>query len=72
MNVYLLIEEREQPNFVDNYGEEAVSTSTVLGVYQDAERANNEQKRLTEESLKAEQEEGTDPIYYYVEERPIL
>lgn len=75
MNVYLLMEEREQPEFVDSYGEEAVPTSIVLGVYETRERAENEKNRLDEEeSEKCPELEdlGCDPVSYYIEERPLL
>ena len=72
MNVYVLLEERDQPEFVDNYGEEAVPSTTILGVYKDKDRADKEAERLTTENLKNEEELETDPVYYYVEERPVL
>lgn len=63
MNVFLLIEEKEQTGFVDSVGEEAYPTSLVYGVYQNRDKAEKDRDRLN----------GTDEkLSYYVEERPVV
>ena len=72
MNVYVLLEERDQPGFTDNYGETAWPSSAILGVYESKDRAEYELNLLNAEQQKAVEEQDADPISYYIEERPVL
>ncbi len=71
MNVFVLVEETEQPEFVYD-GEAAEPTSRIMGIYQDPERANKEMEKFNEMAKKDEEQYETDPVTYYVEERPLL
>ena len=71
MNVYLLIEEVDQSEFT-NYDESAEPISSVLGVYEDREKAEREKKRLVEENIVAAGVQNTNPAAYFIEERPVL
>ena len=72
MNVYLLIEETDQDEFVDRNGDSAAAFSTIVGVYESRERAEKEQNAMEEMSKRNEKELGCDPLFYFIEERPIL
>ena len=72
MNVYLLVEETEQEEFTDKHGDSAAAFSTIVGVYETRERAEKEQHAMEDMSKRNEKEFGCDPLFYFIEERPVL
>lgn len=66
MNVFLLIEEYEQDNFINKRGERASPYSSVMGVYEEKEKAEKEKQHFEEQSNKNER------CSYFLEERPLL
>ena len=71
MNVYLLIEEIDQSEFIYKK-ESAEPISSIFGVYGDRDKAEREKKRLDEESAEAVKTQNADPCSYFIEERPVL
>ena len=67
--VFILVEETEQSNYVDNYGETAYPISNIIGVYQNKEKAELKKKHLEEQINDALLDEE---MSYYIEERPLL
>lgn len=72
MNVYLLIEETDQDEFTNRDGDSAAAFSTIVGVYENQERAEKEREEMDKAAKKAVKETNADPLYYFIEERPIL
>lgn len=66
MNVFVLVEEYEQDKFVNKRGESASPYSSIMGIYEDAEKANREKAHFEEQNKK------NDDCSYFVEERPLL
>lgn len=71
MNVYVLIEEIEQEDYICN-GEKADPVSLIVGVYEDREKAEREKDRLSEASAEDVRKFNADPCSYIIEERPLL
>ena len=71
LNVYLLIEEIDQSEFLA-CNESAEPISSVIGVYESRDKAEREKERLDKESEKEAREYCADPCVYFVEERPVL
>ena len=71
MNVFLLVEEIEQSEFTCD-GESAEPISSVLGVYEDKNKAEREKERLDKENIENIKNNNADPCSYFIEERPIL
>lgn len=67
MNVYVLIEETSQDDFVDANRNMAEASSTIIGIYEDRSRAEKEKERLDE--IK---HYGCNLNCYLIEERPVL
>ncbi len=74
MNVYLLLQETEQPEFQNKFAVPAYPSSVVLGVYKDRARAENEKLHLeTEDENKRKLgNQNIDSTYYLIDERPVL
>lgn len=65
MNVFLLVEEFEQDTYSNKRGEPASPFSSIIGVYEDKEKAEYEKKCFEEQKDK-------NGCSYFVEERPLL
>lgn len=72
MNVYILIEEAEQNEFVNKNGDSAEGISTIVGVYGDREKAEKEKAYLDALAKENEKKYSCDPLYYLIEERPVI
>ena len=72
MNVYILIEEAEQNEFVNKNGDSAEGISTIVGVYGDREKAEKEKAYLDALAKENEKKYSCDPFYYLIEERPVI
>jgi len=66
MNVFLLVEEYEQDTFFNKRKESASPFSTVVGIYEEREKAEKEKIHFEE------RKEKSDKCSYFVEERPVL
>ncbi len=66
MNVFLLIEEYEQDSFFNKRKEPASPFSSVVGIYEDKNKAEREKKQFES------QKETDDQCSYFIEERPLL
>ena len=71
VNVYLLIEEIDQSEFM-SCNESAEPISSVIGVYESRDKAEHEKERLDKENEKDVREYCADPCVYFIEERPVL
>ena len=72
MNVYILIEEAEQNEFVNKDGDSAEGISTIVGVYGNREKAEKEKAYLDAFEKENEKKYSCDPLYYLIEERPVI
>ena len=72
MNVFLLVEERNQTDFKSTDGYYASPESIVVGVFDSREKAERK-KILWEQQAKEEQKKfNCDTCSYIIEERPLL
>lgn len=70
MNVCLLIEEFDQDNYVNKRGEKASPFSSIVGVYEDREKAEKEKEHL--EEYDKQNSKQNESCSYLIEERPLL
>ena len=71
MNVYVLVEETDQSEFTF-LNDSAEPASSIVGIYEDEEKAKKEKKRLKKENEENVEKYSTDPCVYFIEERPVL
>lgn len=65
MNVFLLVEEFEQDTFSNKRGEPASPYSTIIGIYEDKDKAEHEKNCFEERNQNSD-------CSYFIEERPLL
>ena len=70
--VYAVTAVTEQPEFVDNYGEQALPNYYMLGIYRNEDDAHTERDRLEAEDKKISDECDTDRTRFYVEGYKVL
>lgn len=66
MNVFVLVEEYEQDVFFNKRGDPASPYSSIIGIYEDKDKAEREKEHFEEQNKK------NDGCSYFVEERPVL
>jgi hypothetical protein len=66
-----MIEEREQPEYLDCKGEQAEPTMRIMGVYAAEEKARREMEFYIDQDKKTAEQLGTDPNSYYIDERKL-
>lgn len=66
MNVFLLIEEYDQNSYINKRKESASPFSSVMGVYENQEKAEREKEQYEKQKNK------DDSCSYFIEERPLL
>lgn len=66
MNVFVLVEEYDQDKYVNKRGDKASPFSSIVGVYQEREKAEREKESMEEYDKKNES------CTYIIEERLLL
>lgn len=70
MNVCLLIEEYDQNSYTNKRGEKASPFSSIVGLYEDREKAEREKEQMEEYNKKNSKQ--SESFSYIIEERPLL
>lgn len=70
--VYAVTAVTEQPEFIDNYGEQALPNYNTLDVYRNEDDAHRERDRLEAEDERLAEEADTDRTQFFVEAWKVL